>query len=103
MLKMQAADAQKKIEMASELEEKRIAAAAVKSQIAIVNSKNDEVAQAAVAAAKLQANEQARAAKAAADEAETKRTEAATQKAIQLALEEFQAKQAEKAKREAEE
>lgn len=64
------------------MEEKRIAAAAVKSQIAMVNSKNDEVAAAAVASAKLQANEQAAAAKATANEAETKRTEAATQKAI---------------------
>jgi len=103
LLSMQVADSQKKMELAGELEEKRIENAAIKSQIAMVNSKNDDVAAAAVDAAKLKANEVARAAKATADEAEAKRTEAATQKAIQLALEEFQVKQAAKAKREAEE
>lgn len=47
--------AEEKARMEQELEEKRIAAAAVKAQIAMVNSKNDEVAQAAADAAKLKA------------------------------------------------
>jgi hypothetical protein len=56
--------------MQEELAEKKIAAAAVQAQLDMVNSKNDEVAQAAADAAKLKANEQAAAEKAAAEEAE---------------------------------
>jgi hypothetical protein len=55
MMNAAAEAAEEKARMEQELEEKRIAAAAVKAQIAMVNSKNDEVAQAAADAAKLKA------------------------------------------------
>ena len=55
MMQNAADAAEKKAQMQQELAEKKIAAAAVKAQLDMVNSKNDEVAQAAADAAKLKA------------------------------------------------
>jgi hypothetical protein len=76
--------------MAEELEEKKIAADAVKAKLLALQEGQAAVTQAAADAAKQKARAVAAAAKKVAEEAEAKRTKAAISKSIQEAVEEFQ-------------